>query len=731
MPVKHKQRKNKHRRGYQAQQPPANLVKLDPDELRVNLISEIPRLRGQLRSNIQELRDLICSHSAHSVVCKVHDAFMLAKWEAGAAYGNNQKFWNLGLLLEYVHACFASTEERLDAPPLTARAFTRLSALMPAIFKTANRLIAAEAAKGLVVDGEPVSMTGTMVYADACINWLGIRKKRHMTLDVPLMRALLAPQSAILSSVFGLTADELVQGYERLLTSLVRGKADLWQGFRQFWKENAATLSYSPTDPRIAEAGERFKGITNLDTFDVQTITGWPTSLVAALTWGRGDCKKFFDGSDEEGWPTKEMPHRRRPFVQVDGKPVCFDISALKDHFYSALQRAIRAEAPKSDELWKKNQTQATEQLPRDIFASLLPGVRLLPSRYYQYVEPSGKKRVAEVDNLAVYGDVLFILESKGGNFTPSSPVEDFKSYKKALTKLVVEPAAQCHRLMERLAEVESLQFFHDDKCISPAETLSHAEFRLIVPVGLTLENFTCLAAQAGNLAHLGLPLPLKEFWSLALDDLMVLSKVFTRPAMFLHYVEQRLKCSSAQNATFIDEHDHLSMYLNFNQYALFLNQETINRVIVDSAGLDEYLLAVDNGATPGTLQQKLPKWLDAVLRALEGSSRCGWSALSAALLDFSDDGRKKVAEAVGELVACAVKTPRPRVSWFYCGDEPLGIYAQPDVVQEQFNEAILTIALERARKEGWHSVRVLAMSVSQDMQITNAWVDRVSTGTT
>jgi hypothetical protein len=735
MAVKHK------KRGFKAKQRPGrrpnakflsthSVPHFDPAALRASLIAEIPSLEVSLQSCVKELRSIICSHDPTSVISMVHDAFMLARWKAGTTYASDNKPWYLGLLLEYVHACYSCTESLQEAPYLGEAAFERLCVLMPRLLESANRLVSARAAQGLVVDGTAIAPEGVAIYAAATMHWLGVRKKRHLSLDVPLLRAMLEPQDQVLRDVFGISAEETVAGFERLLTSLRKGKSELWMEMVSLWSRFAkkGTMTKEAVEAELAgPKGARLRGLRNLDTFDVQAITGWPAKLVDELTWKRGQCTKFFDGQPDEGWPTKELPCRRRPFVEIDGKAVCFDIVALTDWFYSALQRAVRVLDPTKDDAWRLGQTQATEQLPQDLLGQLLPGVQVLHSRHFRYLDATGKTRTTEVDNIALYDNVLFIAESKGGNFTPSSPVEDFKSYKKALTKLVVEPAEQCARLIATLDQVETLQLFHDEKCSSPAETLSRSDFRLIVPIGLTLENFTVLAAQAHKLPHLGLSHPLAQFWSLALDDLMVLSRVFERPSTFLHYVEQRLEASGANDATFIDEHDHLALYLSRNHYSAYLRANGVSQVVGDTSALDQYLLGLEEGSSPPSLEQKLPTVFSAVLRALETTNSPGWTGMATSLLDLGAKGRKQFTAHVEEAASEAVRAPRPRVFWFHNGVTFVGVYAQPESVPPEPPEAVLELARQRIQAQGWSSAPLLGISVDATGAPLAAWVTTVT----
>jgi hypothetical protein len=332
----------------------------------------------------------------------------------------------------------------------------------------------------------------------------------------------------------------------------------------------------------------------------------------------------------------------------VDGTSLCFDVAALTDNFYIVLQKAIRAANPALTDKWKVGQEQFSEAFSGELLRKILPGAISYNSLEYPIVSDKGNTGTAEVDNVILYDDVLFVIEAKGGAFSPASPIENFASYLSSFKALVKEPAFQCSRFIKYLNSDTEVPFYQRDarNKLQPAVTLRKSDYRLIVPIGLTVENFTHFAAQVERLDNLGLNLALKPFWSLAIDDLLAISTILTTPASFIHYVEKRLENITTEGARVFDEQDHLGLYLTLNQYGKAVLEKSSKQSNSTYVGFTRPIeiffhdLYYDKSPTPPC--QPTPPMFEAVIGKLERSSRKGWSNITSALLDMDSSGRER-----------------------------------------------------------------------------------------
>lgn len=179
---------------------------------------------------------------------------------------------------------------------------------------------------------------------------------------------------------------------------------------------------------------------------------------------------------------------------------------------------------------------------------------------------------------------------------------------------------------------------------------LSKASFRHITSCGVTLDNFTHLAAQAHGLKALGVNFKGVPFWSLAIDDLMIYVDLFNSPIRFAHYLEQRQIAIRTPRFELSDEVDHLGMYLKHNHYAGKVDEFPDGTPVWYgySADIDSYyynLLTEPGVAVRPT--QKLPDFIERIIATLDQSDQPGRCRVGRFLLDYGDEGRNDVASSI------------------------------------------------------------------------------------
>lgn len=555
-------------------------------------------------------------------------------------------------LLEYTQAVYAASPPQQHPQPISEEAKRRVANLIKNLSALTCRLTVARGIQGKLGDVS-LSESGRVLLIETCISWLQIRKKRHSALDIPYLTMMIRSQDATFQEAFSISSSAIISGYEKLIDVLLRGLNARGDFLHEMWLE----LQSVPDDGlgSIMEAHRRrftaeFSEEGTLEHYDVEKITGWPIAFIRQLTWHQGEESKFFDDSEYSGWLTQVLPFRQRPFIGVEGRSFCLDLAALTDYFYSALQKALRRERPDLAKNWNSGQNVISEELSAELLQKVLPGAVAYSSLHYPLI--TSWKKVTEVDNLIVYGDVLFVVEVKAPSFTPSSPYQKFNEFLHSYEKLVVEPAGQCKRFIDYLNSADEVLLKSKDKTGKLVEclTLRARDFRLIVPMGVTVENFTQLAAQAELLRTFGQELPLRTFWSISLDDLMAVTEILSSPAVFLQYAEQRLECSTCETLRFVDELDHLGQYLSNVNYAKDTRKDT-GRLPVPKVGLtreiDRYFSGQMRETNPRKPRPMLAPDVHALLHALQASATPGWLELARDILRAGDSIAKPLRAAI------------------------------------------------------------------------------------
>ncbi|NLG03936.1 MAG: hypothetical protein GX567_08945, partial [Clostridia bacterium] len=395
-----------------------------------------------------------------------------------------------------------------------------------------------------------------------------VRGNRYQVFQLEPLKNLLPMHTDVLVELFGVTADQIIEGLEKLEYSMSQGLADAWMDMRKKYDEFCESVDKG-TDPEVAI--EDARGVVNpiIDKMfgealnDISHVTGWDGRLIDALSLGIGECITFFDGSEFSGWPIIEMPTKKKPFIKIDGIAYGFDYYSLFDNIYRALQKEIFRLKPEYVDTWIKRQNLASEKMVKTLFLKLLPGATAYTGNYY----PAGKslKQMNENDLLIIYENYLFIIEVKAGSFPQTPPINDFDAHIKAYTKLAQEADSQCSRTIKYIGGHQPAPFYDVDKQ-KRFEIGSIAEFKEIYSFSVTVDDFNHFAAKAEKLNFITLS---SKTIVISYDDLLSYENYFDSPIYFLHYLKQRKLAIDIPQIALNDELDHLGMYISHNMYSI------------------------------------------------------------------------------------------------------------------------------------------------------------------
>lgn len=516
------------------------------------------------------------------------------------------------------------------------------------------------------------------------IYWTNVTGERYQVHQVQALRDLLEPQSPVVERIYGLSATVLCDELEKLWRSLTYGltqaygamqtfrekslaaaEADLASGIAPVEGDPGEFLRQAVARNGLQEEQDRAVGLFFLyDLFDVQKITTLPEAFLRDFAWGPGEDKDFFAEGSFRGWPLRVWPTFKRPFLKLDDRYYCFDVSTLFDHFYRQFEKRVFSHTEELKQQWLTKRKEVSETLPFQYLQQILPGSQCIREAYYRVDEGGSSKRF-ETDGLVVFEDHLFIIEVKAGAFTYTSPTTDVDAHVQSLKNLVFGPAQQGLRFLSYLHSADEVPLY--DGAHNEIARLRFGDFRHVSVCAVTLDPFTELAAQVQHLRNVGVDVGPSAVWSMAIDDLRVYADVFSNPFEFLHYVEQRKEAFNSNVLQLDDELDHLGLYLKHNHYAkyaagMIADRDAQLQFVGYRADIDRYFgarLGEESEAPP--LRQDMPKGLTEVLELLQRDAKAGASVLASHLLDMNGDWRTRVFEGVSsEVAAAAKKQPRP-----------------------------------------------------------------------
>lgn len=400
----------------------------------------------------------------------------------------------------------------------------------------------------------------------------GVRGNRYQIFELEPIKSLLPPHDQVLLELFGVSADDIISGLEKLRHSLSQAYADAMMDFGSLFDQMQEEID-SGTSEEDALSKSRVTGeklaqkLFGSGLINVKEVTGWDSRFIDLLSLTPGEYSGFWGDSDFAGWPIVELPVVRKPFIKIEGVSYAFLYYALFDNIYRNIQKGIMRLKPTYANEWKDKQTYASETMVADLFCKMLPGAAVYLGNYYPV--RTSPKQMNENDIIMVYNNYLFVIEVKAGSFPSTPPISDFEAHIKAYQKLAEEGDSQCHRTLEYMSLHEEAKFYTRDKQFKFALPVL-SSFEDVFTFSVTVDNFNEFAARAEKLSVISLK---EKTIIISIDDLLVYASYFDSPIVFLHYLQQRKSSMDVPQFHMNDEFDHLGLYIDRNMYALHPEQ--------------------------------------------------------------------------------------------------------------------------------------------------------------
>ena len=279
--------------------------------------------------------------------------------------------------------------------------------------------------------------------------------------------------------------------------------------------------------------------------------------------------------------------------------------------------------------------------------------------------------------------DVLYLVEAKAGAAaTIASPELDFKRHSQSVKDLIIKAYKQCQRFFEYLKSADEVPLFNlINGKYEEVGKLRHSDYRVMIPIGLTVESFSPFSSFSKNLPQVRPLLGQYSFVSISIDDLFVLRRLLPTPGVFAHYMEVRQAIAGIKQGLLYDEFDHLGAYLTKNRF----DQEIIDQSKDENSGLvvcngmsDVVDSAFENEQweTSPKPTQEFPKVVLKVLSALDISRESGWLPVDSLIRDFGEEARNNFAKYLSDLDKTIEQHPA-RYFAFGGEGEPIFVWMQ------------------------------------------------------
>ena len=372
------------------------------------------------------------------------------------------------------------------------------------------------------------------------------------------------------------------------------------------------------------------------------------------MAYRRGEETEFFAAGDFSGTPYRTLPARKKPLIQLGADYYAIDPCFTRDAGYRALLYNLLQRKPDYKKTFENRQKRMSEAAFADILAAQLPGATVFQEVYYK--DPASKQW-SENDTLILVDDVLFLVEAKAGAAaTIASPALDFGRHAQSVQDLVLKAYKQCERFFNYLNSADEVPLYHlADGKYEECGRVRRSDYRVMVPIGLTVESFSPFSTYCKELPQVEPLLGRHAFVSLSIDDLFVLKRLLPTPGEFIHYMEVRQAVAGMRRAHLFDEFDHLGAYLKKNRFdqdiAGQLKGGKASMLIWDGMSdiVDRSFEGEDWESRPFPTQD-LPEEVLKLLGALDATQERGWLSAESYIRDFGDEGRSNLAKMLSDL---------------------------------------------------------------------------------
>ncbi|MEQ9915312.1 SEC-C domain-containing protein [Pectobacterium aroidearum] len=640
-----------------------------PLSIKEELLKSVSELLKDMEVTASQMRTLIVGMPPEDLLGYIYAQYMMSTITDGGDTSSeddidrhNDLINENQFLLEYVHAVLASDcvpddvkfDETQCGELFELSRKLRQQAIFYAISSSAD-----------TKDGIFGPDTANIEF-HAKTTWVTLRGNRYQVLEGEFYRYVLAPHDDVLKEVYGVGAAEIAAGFQDMADATRSGQVNaIVEMVKQFEAVQAfAAQQKKPLEDVLESwvtanedlskiAGQALNDMFRGGITNVSSHTKLPQMLLADLAYQRGEEVEFFAPGDFAGTPYRTLPARKKPLIKLESGYYAVDPCFTRDSGYRALLYNLLQRKPEYKRDFEDRQKMMSEGAFFEILEAQLPGAKIYQEVYYK--DPV-TKQWSENDTLVLIDDVLFLVEAKAGAAaTIASPALDFKRHAQSVQDLVIKAYKQCERFFNYLNSSDEVPLYQlvggkYEEC----GRISRLSYRVMVPIGLTVESFSPFSAYCKELPQIEPLLGKHSFVSMSIDDLFVLKRFLPTPGVFAHYMEVRQAVASIRHALLFDEFDHLGAYITKNRFDLDILEQLKNGKVDIllwngmSDIVDKSFEGEDWETKPMTTQD-FPNDVLKLLGALESTRTPGWLSVDSHIRDYGEQARNDLARMLSD----------------------------------------------------------------------------------
>lgn len=638
--------------------------------------------------------------------------------EQGDNYqANKHMIDDMQFMLEFVHATWSCNRELADGRQKlneteVAEIFTLLTEL-----RNTTMLYCMMKCKEMATAVGNLSRGNVALQAMAA--WVNLRGRRYQVLEEEFLKFMLRPHDETLRKCYDMGADEIAAGVQAIADTSQMGWSRAVDNIELGMK--AAEECGGPEGMSAAMVRQTSNAVDDLINGGICNMSrhsNLPEPLLRDLSYLPGENVEFLAEGELCGTPLRTLPALVKPGIKLGEDYYIVDAQFVRDVAYRCIQRGVAVRDPDYREEWNIRQKRAVEDAFVEIFSSQLKGASIYRSVYYR--EPKAGNW-AETDLLIAMEDVLVVVEAKAGVMAMASPAENFDKHMASVDRLILRAYGQCERFLNYLASTDSAPIYElrNGERVKIAD-LDLEAFRIVLPIGLTVESLSPLSTCLNNLAEISLLLGKHGFMSMSVDDLFVLTRFLSTSGDLFHYLEVRQQAGIVSDTTVVDEMEYLGAYISLNRFDTVLREqrEETPFVIWNSyfEDVDRYFRG-ENAGRGRVPRQEFPAELKTILAVLDRKRPEGWLEMDSVIRNLENDERRNLSNGIARLKGTLRQHDHRRMLVF--NGSPIQVWVctsgRPPLKREVRRQAEVACLIAAAPV-----TRVLSLHFNRKLRLTN-----------
>ena len=446
------------------------------------------------------------------------------------------------------------------------------------------------------------------VESRAKAHWLSAPDDRSATRQQEFLAFALDPHDAALRKTYGVGAADIAAGLCDIAASMRAGGeraaaliaehgelVNALAAERALTPEQAVDALRSEQPERVAAAERVYSDLIAGNICNVSRHTRLPPALLQDLACERGENEDFFAPGPLCGTPLRTLPARVKPFVKLGDDCFAPDPGFIAGSAYRQILWNLIGHnpSPAFRRDFDGRQRRLSENAYPDVLAEQLKGATIQHAICYR---DAATRQWVENDTLIRLEDVLILVEAKPGAAAEiAAPGADFEHHVRGVENMMTAAYAQCRRFFDYLASADEVPLFRREGGRYVAfDRIRLTDYRVMLPVGLTIESLSPYADLCGTLPGIEPLLGRHAFIPMSVDDLFMLRRSLPAAGEFLHYMSARQSMAGDASAAFLGEAECLAAYRGQNRNDAAPPPEEVSHL----------LAALDAAAEPG--------WMDA-----------------------------------------------------------------------------------------------------------------------